>query len=189
MVGTEGRSEALARVSVVNYNGAIVYDKYVRPDARVTDYRTWVSGITPPMLRPENGAITFKQAKADVHKMLNQAKAIVGHSLQHDFKSLMFDESQGKSRDVAKYAKYKSSQGQAKSLKNLSKEFLGKVIQEGSHSSVVDARAALGLYRIVEKEWENHVKQKSYNDVRKRAEQDVKQIQTMSKFLGKKPTR
>ena len=60
MVGTEGRSEALARVSIVNYNGAIVYDKYVRPEARVTDYRTWVSGITPAMLRPENGAITFK---------------------------------------------------------------------------------------------------------------------------------
>ena len=100
----------------------------------------------------------------------------------------MFEEPSGKGlvRDVAKYAKYKSSLGQAKSLKNLSKEFLGKTIQEGSHSSVVDARAALALYRIVEKEWENHVKQKSYNDVRKRAEQDVKQIRTMSKFLGKK---
>ena len=68
-----------------------------------------------------------------------------------------------RTRDVAKYAKYKSSLGQAKSLKNLSKEFLGKTIQEGSHSSVIDAKAAMALYKINEKDWENHVKQKSYS--------------------------
>ena len=46
----------------------------------------------------------------------------------------------------------------AKSLKRLSKEFLGTIIQDGSHSSVVDARASMALYRISEKEWENYVK-------------------------------
>jgi hypothetical protein len=52
----------------------------------------------------------------------------VGHSLQHDFKVLNFLKGGEKIRDVSKYAKYKSSIGQAKSLKNLSKEFLGKTI-------------------------------------------------------------
>ena len=60
MVGTEGNSEALARVSLVNYNGHIVYDKYVRSEKPVTDYRTWVSGITKKMLDPANGAISFR---------------------------------------------------------------------------------------------------------------------------------
>ena len=53
-----------------------------------------------------------------------------------------------------------NSHNGAKSLKKLSKEFLGIVIQEGAHSSVIDARASLALYRIQEKEWENQIKQK-----------------------------
>jgi RNA exonuclease 4 len=48
-----------------------------------------------------------------------------------------------------------------KSLKKLSAEFLGIKIQEGAHSSVVDARASLALYRIVQDDWENWIKQKS----------------------------
>jgi hypothetical protein len=42
------------------------------------------------------------------------------------------------------------------------------------------------LYRINEKDWENHVKQKSYSDARKRAEEDVKSLKSMSSFLGKR---
>ena len=58
MVQTLG-GDALARVSIVNYNGHTIYDKFVRPIDRVTDYRTWVSGVTPHNLKEENGAITF----------------------------------------------------------------------------------------------------------------------------------
>lgn len=51
------------RVSVVNYNGHVLYDKYVKPLGRVTDYRTWVSGVQPFHLLEKNGAITFALAK------------------------------------------------------------------------------------------------------------------------------
>jgi hypothetical protein len=51
---------------------------------------------------------------------------------------------------------------------------------------VIDAKAALALYRINEKDWENHVKQKSYSDARKRAEEDVKSMKSMSSFVGKR---
>ena len=59
---------------------------------------------------------------------------MIGHSLQHDFKSLAFEINEKKLekvRDVGKYAKYKSAQGQAKSLKKLASEFLGRSIQDG----------------------------------------------------------
>ena len=59
MVGVEGNGEALARVSVVNYHGHVLYDKYVRPEGKVTDFRTWVSGITPANIKYENGAVPF----------------------------------------------------------------------------------------------------------------------------------
>lgn len=81
MVQTQSSSDSLARVSIVNYNGHTVYDKYVRPESRVIDYRTWVSGVTPQNLKEENGAIPLKQALKEVHQLLNNAKIIVGHSL------------------------------------------------------------------------------------------------------------
>ena len=64
----------------------------------------------------------------------------------------------GKIRDLTKFAKYKNQFGQIRSLKNLTKDLLGKKIQEGEHSSVIDAQASVGLYRLYEKDWEAHMK-------------------------------
>jgi len=47
---------------------------------------------------------------------------------------------------------------------------------------VIDARASMALYRIVEKEWENQIKQK-YSLVKEQVEKDVKRI---NNFFGKK---
>ncbi|OBS72838.1 hypothetical protein A6R68_12587 [Neotoma lepida] len=41
------RVSGLARCSIVNLYGTILYDKYIRPEGEITDYRTRVSGITP----------------------------------------------------------------------------------------------------------------------------------------------
>ncbi len=52
-VGPKGNDSILARVSIVNFYGHCLYDKYVKPTAFVTDYRTYVSGIRPENI--ENG--------------------------------------------------------------------------------------------------------------------------------------
>ena len=46
-VGYGGKDSILARVSIVNHFGNCIYDKYVKPREKVTDYRTAVSGIRP----------------------------------------------------------------------------------------------------------------------------------------------
>lgn len=46
-VGPNGSESSLARVSLVNYHGAVILDEFVRQRERVTDYRTFVSGIRP----------------------------------------------------------------------------------------------------------------------------------------------
>ena len=46
-VGFGGKDSVLARVSIVNHFGHCIYDKYVKPREKVTDYRTAVSGIRP----------------------------------------------------------------------------------------------------------------------------------------------
>jgi len=55
-VGDDGRDSILARVSIVNQYGRCIYDKFVKPTERVTDYRTKVSGVRRPDLL--NGVLT-----------------------------------------------------------------------------------------------------------------------------------
>ena len=50
MVGVGGpryERSALARISIVNFHGHCLLDSFVTPKERVTDWRTWVSGVSP----------------------------------------------------------------------------------------------------------------------------------------------
>ena len=52
-IGRDGIDSYLARCSVVNRYGHVLYDEHVIPKEKVTDYRTWVSGtpalsVSPP---------------------------------------------------------------------------------------------------------------------------------------------
>lgn len=102
------------RCSIVNYNGHVLYDKFVIPDGRITDYRTWVSGVEPYMLNPKNGAVSFQLAKQEVHRILKD-KVIVGHSLEHDFTCLDYrvepEQETKRIRDLARFPKYKNQFG------------------------------------------------------------------------------
>ena len=84
MVETDRWGEGLARISIVNYYGHVLLDKYVIPEGNVTNYRTWVSGVTPQKLLPENGAIPMKKAQKKAFRIL-KGKILVGHSINHDF--------------------------------------------------------------------------------------------------------
>lgn len=65
MVGTgpRGRVSELARCSVVSYHGDVLYDKYIRPEMPIVDYRTRWSGITRQHMRT---AIPFQAAQREV---------------------------------------------------------------------------------------------------------------------------
>lgn len=59
-VGLSGKQSVLARCSLVDYEGNVIYDKNVRPVEKVTDFRTHVSGIRSRTLR---NAIPFAQVR------------------------------------------------------------------------------------------------------------------------------
>ena len=65
MVETE-EGDAVGRVSVVNYNGQVVYDKFVRSEKKIVDYRSAISGITPEKLKT---AILFSQCRDEVRML------------------------------------------------------------------------------------------------------------------------
>ena len=59
-IGPEGKQSALARVSIVDFDGNILYDEYVRPPSYVTDFRTQWSGIRKKDLR-QGSALTLAE--------------------------------------------------------------------------------------------------------------------------------
>ncbi|KFP42362.1 Apoptosis-enhancing nuclease, partial [Chlamydotis macqueenii] len=158
MVGTgpQGRLSELARCSVVNYEGDVIYDKYVRPELPIVDYRTRWSGITKQHMK---SAIPFKAAQAEILKILKD-KIVVGHAIHNDFQALKYFHPKDRTRDTSQIPMLKQRAGlpgrASVSLKNLARHLLQKKIQVGckGHSSVEDAQTAMELYRLVEVQWE-----------------------------------
>ena len=57
-VGIDGTESSLARVSLVNYYGAVQLDEFVRQREHVVDYRTKFSGIRPKdMIKGKSASI------------------------------------------------------------------------------------------------------------------------------------
>lgn len=66
MVGTGPRRlSELARCSIVSYDGDVIYDQFIKPSAKVTDYRTRWSGIRRADLI---NATPFAKARMEVRK-------------------------------------------------------------------------------------------------------------------------
>jgi RNA exonuclease 4 len=144
-VGPEpDRESALARVSIVDYNGEQVYDSYVRPKELVTDWRTPVSGISSQNMQE---ARSLEQVQTDVSKILN-GNILVGHSVRNDLDALLLGHPKRDIRDTAQHPPFrKLAGGSSPRLKILAAEILGIEIQSGAHSSVEDARATMLLFR------------------------------------------
>lgn len=159
MVGTgppPHSDSQLARVSITNYHGAVVYDTYVLPVMEVTDYRTAVSGIRPEHLKP-GVARSFNEVRATVEELLAD-RVLVGHAIHHDLHALMLSHKARDIRDTARHKAYKAlAGGRTPALKRLASELLGVEIQKGEHSSVEDARASMALYRREKNAFEQEI--------------------------------
>ncbi|KAK6907502.1 hypothetical protein I203_101496 [Kwoniella mangroviensis CBS 8507] len=156
MVGTgpNGSESCLARVSIVNFHGHILLDTFVQPREKVTDWRTWISGVRESDMI---GAPSFEEVQKKVAELC-EGRIVVGHAVDNDLKILLLSHPSPLIRDTQRC---KMLREKAKSkhpgLKKLSEMELGIRIQQGSHSSVTDARATMGLYRLHKVEWEKQL--------------------------------
>eukprot|EP00904_Undaria_pinnatifida_P009177 jgi/Undpi1/538/HiC_scaffold_10.g04002.m1 len=155
-VGPAGRRSALARCCIVGWNGNVIYDKHVTPNERVTDFRTFVSGVKASHLK---GNFRLRECQKEVAAVI-KGKILVGHALHNDLKALMISHPPRMTRDTATYRPYQKAHGRAggklrsKSLKTLAQELLGRTIQTGQHSPAEDACAAIDLYKLSRSQWE-----------------------------------
>lgn len=144
MVSTENDKNTLARVSIVNIEGDVLLDSYVKPDEKVINYRTFVTGIKPRHL---NSAKSFDEVREDVKRIIKN-KIIVGHAVHHDLNALKIKVSEDKLRDTQ--VLYSETFGVSSiSLQKLCFEVLGRMIQVGHHSSVEDAIATIEIFKTL----------------------------------------
>ncbi|KAL5334522.1 hypothetical protein BJX70DRAFT_391365 [Aspergillus crustosus] len=178
---------ALARISIVNFNGEQIYDSYVRPKEMVTDWRTHVSGITPKHMLE---ARTLEQVQKHIAEILD-GRILVGHAIRNDLDALLLSHPKRDIRDTSKHPAYrKIAGGGSPRLKMLASEFLGLQIQDGAHSSVEDAKATMLLYRREKEEFEReHLKKWPVRTVlenKEKGEDEKKKKKTKKKKTRKR---
>lgn len=164
-IGIAGKHSALARCSMVDFDGIQIYDKHVRPQGYVTDFRTKWSGIRKKDLRASH-AISLQQCQEEVAQILKD-KILVGHALKNDLSVLMLSHSKTMIRDTARFRPYMRPHGKKggkfrpRALRDLAKQHFGMIIQAGEHDSCEDARVAMLLYKQKMEDWEKSLKDRS----------------------------
>lgn len=102
-VGIDGVESSLARVSLVNFYGAIQLDEFVRQRERVVDYRTQFSGIRESdMIKGRSAACIstrfdlsqtakpFDAVQKQVAELLKD-RILIGHAVYNDLKVSTLD--------------------------------------------------------------------------------------------------
>ena len=140
MVGIGETGSALARVSIVNFHGHCVLNMFVKPKEKVTDWRTWVSGVRQSDMA---NALTFEEAQVKVAELMKD-RILVGHAIKNDLEVLLIGHARRDIRDTSRYPPFrKMAGGKTPGLKKLAKLVLGIEIQGGQHSSVSFRGASL----------------------------------------------
>lgn len=143
-VGPDGAQSVLARVSVVDFHGRQVYDSFVRPREKVSDWRTSITGIGPAQMK---SARTFETVQSQIAEILHD-RTLVGHDVKHDLTVLGLSHPRKDIRDTAKFQAFRHyGNGGKPSLRSLAHGILGVDIQNGAHSSIEDAKVTMAIFR------------------------------------------
>lgn len=141
--------KVLTRVSVVNFQGEVVLDTYVKPKEEILDYLTKYSGITPELL--ENVDTDLSDVQKKLVEMISSTDILIGHSLESDLNVMKIKH--GRIIDTSIIFQHVRGPPLKPSLKWLASTFLARSIQNGEqtgkgHSSIEDATACLDLVKL-----------------------------------------
>lgn len=136
----------VTRVSVVDERYESVYETFVKPENKITNYMTAFSGITEETLR--NVTKTLTEVQEDLRQLLPPDAILVGQSLNVDLNCLKLMHPY-----VIDTSVIFNISGERKSkskLRTLAREFLGEIIQNHAkgHDSIEDSAASMKLVQL-----------------------------------------
>lgn len=106
-------------MSIVNYNRHILFDEFIKPEVKVTNYLHHVTNLDSFKI---GRAMTLDYYKSKLMSILKNKK-IVGHTIDVDIKALGFEMSEFNTRDISEFCLFKRGKFK-ESLKNLSDKYL-----------------------------------------------------------------
>lgn len=137
----------LTRVSIIDFELNVVYDKLVKPDVPIIDYLTQYSGITEDKLR--DVTTSFQDVQNDILKMISADDILIGHSLKSDLNVLKIRHPNVV--DTAVIFHHKAGPPFKPALRYLASTYLNYDIQtsdEIGHDSIEDAKACMELTKL-----------------------------------------
>eukprot|EP01135_Chromosphaera_perkinsii_P001719 Nk52_evm96s208 gene=Nk52_evmTU96s208 len=117
----------LARLSVVDEENVLVYDRLIQPKGYILDYLTEYSGLTKEGL--DGVTRTLEDVREEMKGFVSAATILVGHSLDSDFKALKVVHE--KVIDTSVLFPHKLGHPYKRRLKNIVQENLHRFIQTG----------------------------------------------------------
>nr|XP_014095334.2 uncharacterized protein LOC106621136 [Bactrocera oleae] len=142
-----GHGLEVTKVTIVGYDGKVVYHHFVRPTSKIVDYNTRFSGVTASDLcKTQNKSLkTLKEVQGDLLQLIDADTILIGHGLENDLRVLRIVHK--KVVDTAYEFLHPLGFPYRRSLKNLTKKYLKREIQCGNegHDSLEDTQACLEL--------------------------------------------
>ncbi|XP_050328441.1 putative exonuclease GOR [Bactrocera neohumeralis] len=141
-----GRGLALTKVTVIGFDGQLVYQNYVRPTSIVVDHNRRFSGVTDrDVSKSKKPVKTLGEVQLDLLQIIDANSILIGHGLENDLRVLQIVHQTVVDTSIV----FSHSNGfpYRHSLKHLVKKHLKRNIQlEGkSHDTLEDARACWEL--------------------------------------------
>lgn len=137
----------LTRVSIVDFNLTVIYDKLVKPDVPIIDYLTKYSGITEEKLL--NVDTKLQDVQQDILKIISADDILIGHSLQSDLDALQMKHP--RIVDTAVIFDHKAGPPFRPALRYLASTYLEDDIQNNDavgHDSIEDSVACMKLVKM-----------------------------------------
>lgn len=139
------KGRKVGRVSLIDFEGDVVLDEYVKPYAYITNYLTRWSGLRKrDILGAPNRLEDIQEQLTDI---ISSDDILIGHAIYNDLNVLKLRHP--KIIDTAELYEYDAPNpnGQV-GLKQLARDYLCWNIQMGPHDSVEDARGTLALVEL-----------------------------------------
>lgn len=133
--------KALCRISIVNAENPndVLLDTLVKPEWPITNYRTWINGISAENLT--NVEFTLQHAQLFMNALCSEQTVIVGHAVHNDLFALQMVHHCVV--DTAMLYSHTDINDGTPSLRNLAHGVLQARVMPDVHDSVNDARVAL----------------------------------------------